>query len=94
MSKRRAIRPPRSLLHIGELVAQRGNSAVSEPICNGRHERVRHPGPCAMRHDIAGYGLLWDLQQARDGVGVVHVELHGAGLRHVGRSGIISGMTA
>ncbi len=37
-----------------------------------------------MRHDVAGDGLLRDVQQARDGVGAVHVEPHGVGLRHVG----------
>jgi len=74
MRKRRSVRPPRAVFHVGELIPQRGNPAFGERVRNRCHKRVRHPSPCAMRHDVAGDGVLGNVQQARNGVDVVYIK--------------------
>ena len=68
------IRPPGTLFHIGELVAQRGDAAVAEFRGGSGHERVHHPGACAVRQDKAGVGWVGNMQQARDDLSLVHFD--------------------
>ena len=53
----RRIGPLAALLHIGELVAERGDAAGFEPLGDRPHERMRHAGAGAMGEHVAGERL-------------------------------------
>ena len=42
------IRPLRALLHIGELITQRGDAALGKSVRDLRHKGVHHTGPRTM----------------------------------------------
>ena len=64
---RRRIDPLAALLHVGELVAQRGDAALGEAVGDRRHRPVRHPGAGAVGQHQAGGRRRRRLPEARDG---------------------------
>jgi hypothetical protein len=52
------------MLHIGKLIAQGGDAAPGKPLGNGRHERMRHAGPGAVRENVAGARIGGDEVEA------------------------------
>ena len=62
----RRVRPPGTLLHIGELVAQRGDAPFGETIGHRCHEGMRYPRAGAMRKHKTRSRLRRPLQKARD----------------------------
>jgi hypothetical protein len=64
--------PFAALLHVGKLVAQRGDAALSEFPCHSLHEGMEHSGPRAVREHVAGARLRRRQQQGGDGMGVIN----------------------
>ena len=82
LGKLGSVRPLRAPLHIGKLIAKRGDAVLGKSIRDVRHERVRHARACAVRHDIAGACIAWRKQQTGDALRVVDSYRHG--LRRLG----------
>ena len=82
--KRRSIQSLRTLLHIGELVAKRGDPALVQPVRHRRHEPMRHPGARAMRYHVASCRLPRQLQKTRDGMRPVHLDPYLPAITQVG----------
>src|ERR1700733_11706516 len=58
--------PLRAALHVGKLVAQRGNATCRKAFGNCGHEWMRHAGAGAMSKDVTSARAGWHLQQSRD----------------------------
>ena len=62
-------------LHVGELVAQRRDAALREPVRDRRHERMRHAGAGAVRQHVAGARPRRRQQQAGDAYRVATIAM-------------------
>ena len=56
---RRRVGPLRASLHVGEVVAQRGDAALGEAFGRRAHERMIHAGAGTVREHIAGPRAVW-----------------------------------
>jgi len=65
------IGPLAAPLHIGELIAQRGDAALGKTRRNRRHEGMRHASACAMRQHETGAGFRRRLQKPRNPQGLI-----------------------
>jgi hypothetical protein len=74
------VRPPATLLHVGELVAQGGDAALGELDRDRRHERMLHAGAGAMRQHIAGARARRCDEQAGDAARVIDLHSDGLGI--------------
>lgn len=74
------IRPPRASLHVGKLVAQRGDSVLAEAGGENGEERMCHASACSMCEHEAGARLARRLQEAGDGPAIIELDLQGFGV--------------
>ena len=65
MTQRGWIRPARAPLHVGKLVAQRGDAQHTQLGGHGAHEGVVHTGTGAMGEDVTGARRRRQVQQRR-----------------------------
>jgi len=63
LRERRCIRALRAALHVGKLIAQRGDAAPGEPGSDRGHEWMLHPGTCSVREHEARARIARRLQQ-------------------------------
>src|SRR3989442_6167620 len=80
LGERGRIRPPRSSLHEGELIAQRGDPSLGKPGGEGREERVSHAGARSMGERQAGDRLARCMQESGDGPAVLKLDRQAFGV--------------
>ena len=70
---------PRPLLHVRELVTERGDAALRQSLCRGGEERVRHSCPGSVGQHIARNDPIGSEQDCGDGVPTVQGDADGFG---------------
>ena len=63
--------PPASLFHVGKLITQSCDTALSKPACDVRHKRMHHPRARAMRKHETRLRIRWRFQETGDRVCVI-----------------------